>query len=112
LVSSTGDTLPACTRLVTASLTSAVSAAASAASVCRCCAANTSTKRCATSDTKTAKKALKRSFKKLGRLRKLLKASKTIPSQAELLSTVDGLRDDVRALRATLACPIPATVAP
>jgi hypothetical protein len=67
---------------------------------------------CAASDTKTAKKALKGSFKKLGRLRKLLKASKTIPTQAELLSTVDGLRDDVRALRATLACPIPATVAP
>jgi hypothetical protein len=63
---------------------------------------------CAASDVKRAKKALKGSFKKLGRLRKLLKASKAIPTQAELLADVDGLRDDVRALRATLACPIPA----
>jgi hypothetical protein len=67
---------------------------------------------CAASDAKTAKKLLKGSFKKLGRMRKLLKASKTIPNLDELLATGDALRTDVRSLRATLACPIPVALAP
>lgn len=65
---------------------------------------------CAASDAKTARKMLKGSRKKLGRLRQLLKASKTVPTRGELLATVDALRDDVRALRATLACPIATAV--
>ena len=67
---------------------------------------------CAAGDRKTARKALKGAFNKLGRLRKLVKASKTIPTQAELLATAGALRVDVRALRATLACPVPATLEP
>jgi hypothetical protein len=60
---------------------------------------------CAASDAKSTRKMLKGSLKKLGRLRKLLKASKTVPTRDELVTTVDALRTDVRGLRATLACP-------
>jgi hypothetical protein len=62
---------------------------------------------CAAGDPRTARKLLKGSSRKLGRLRKLLaaKASKVIPNRSELIVTAKGLRTDVRSLRATLTCP-------
>jgi hypothetical protein len=67
---------------------------------------------CAASDTKSARKMLKGSLKKLRRVHELLNASKTVPTRDELLAAVDALRTDVRALRATLACPIAIAAGP
>jgi hypothetical protein len=62
---------------------------------------------CGAGDRRHAKKALKATFKQLGRLRAFLasKASNGIPGRDALLATVDGLRADVRTLKSAVSCP-------
>jgi hypothetical protein len=62
---------------------------------------------CGAGDRRHAKKALKATFKQLGRLRALLalKASNGIPGRDALLATADGLRTDVRTLKSAVSCP-------
>jgi hypothetical protein len=62
---------------------------------------------CRSGDRRHAKKALKGTFKQLGRLRALLaaKSSKTIPGRDALLATIDSLRSDVRTLKSAVSCP-------
>jgi hypothetical protein len=61
---------------------------------------------CAGTDAKRAMKELKGALRALGRLRALLaKRSKTIPNRADILATVDQLRQDTRTLRSALSCP-------
>jgi hypothetical protein len=62
---------------------------------------------CANGDAKHAKKSLKSTFRKLGRVRALLggKKLRSVPGRDVLLATVDGLRSDVRAFPGALSCP-------
>ena len=62
---------------------------------------------CANGDAKHAKKSLKSTFRKLGRVRGLLggKKLRNVPGRDELLATVDGLRSDVRTFQGAVSCP-------
>jgi hypothetical protein len=66
---------------------------------------------CVASDARHAKKSLKGTFRKLGKLRALLasKAAKSVPERDALVATVDGIRRDVRGLKGAIACPAAAT---
>jgi hypothetical protein len=63
--------------------------------------------RCAGGDSKSAKKELKRAFKKASRVRALLaaKSSKAIPGRDGLKADIDGIRVDLKSLKSAVVCP-------
>lgn len=56
---------------------------------------------------KRTRKLLKGTFKKLGKVRGLLKSKggRTIPGREALLADLDGIRADVKSLKGAVACP-------
>jgi len=62
---------------------------------------------CQNGDVRATKRALKRTFRKLGRVRAVLAAKrlKNIPGRDQLLADVTTLRLDVRSLKGNVSCP-------